>query len=334
MRRAHVVLLLLIALVAVACGAATPVRVGVVTDVNGLQDGGLNALANAGRLEAERGLGVSSAVIESRDAANYVANLTFFAQGGYDLTVAAGAPMGNATWKVARQFANAKFAVVDGAPLDDSGKAASLPNVANLVFAEQQAGYLAGVVAAEMLKGKFGRAGDKMTACALGGAPSPSVDRFIAGYQDALERSGVKWLVDYAGSFTDQEKAKAIGLEHFAKGCTVFFQVAGVAGLGYIQAAKEKNVYAIGSGADQAQVAPETVLTSAVKRADRAVLATIRALRDGRFAAGDAIFSAANDGVGYGRLHRDVPSRVRDLLEAALRQMRSGELSPRTEARR
>ncbi len=335
-----IAILALGAILVSACGGAVPgvggggVSVGLVTDVGGLDDKSFNTLANKGLEDAKKDLGVTGQVIESKEQANYVPNLTQFAQKSTGLTIAVGFLMTNSTWKVAKQFSSAKFAIIDGAPANDQEKTENLPNVANLFFHEQEAGYLVGVVAGEMLKGKVGKAGAGNTACAMGGIPIPPVDKFIAGYQDALEKYGAKVLVAYSQSFTDQQKGKEIGLQHISQGCSVLFQVAGGSGLGYIQAAKEKNVYAIGVDADQAFVAPETVLTSALKRVDRAVYQTIKAVKDSTFKSGDNFFNAANDGVGFGVLHKDVPASAKAAAETALADIKSGKIKPRTEVKK
>ena len=307
--------------------AAKKLRIGLVTDVGGLDDKSFNTLANKGRTEAQSQLGVETNVIESKEQANYVPNLSNFAQQGYDLVIAVGFLMTNSTWKVAKQFPNVKFAIVDGAPADDSGKTENLPNVANLFFKEQESGYVVGVIAGEMLKAKTGKA-TTGKACTMGGLPIPPVDRYIAGYQDALSKYGITPIVGYSQSFTDQQKGKEIGLQHISQGCSVLFQVAGASGLGYMQAAKDKNVYAIGVDADQSYVAPETVLTSAVKKVDRAVFLTIQALKDGKFKTGDNFFDATNDSTGYGTLNKDVPGPAKTAAEQALADIKSGKIKP------
>lgn len=335
-----IALILCAGLLAAACGGAglpglggPSISVGLVTDVGGLDDKSFNTLANKGLEDAKKDLGVTGRVIESKEQANYVPNLTQFAQQNTGLTVAVGFLMQNAIWKVGKQFPNAKFMIVDGAPQNDQEKTEDLPNVANIFFAEQEAGYLVGVITGEMMKAKIGKASGT-TACAMGGIPIPPVDKWIAGYQEALERYGVKMLLGYSQSFTDQQKAKEIGLQHISQGCTVLFQVAGGSGLGYIQAAKEKNVYAIGVDADQAYVAPETILTSALKRVDRSVYETIKAVKDGKFKAGANVFNAANDGVGFGAMHKDVPDSVKKAADQALKDIKDGKIKPRTEIKK
>lgn len=309
-----------------------PVRIGLVTDVGGLNDKSFNTLANQGRLDAEKDLGVQTSVVESKKQEDYVPNLTTFAQQGYDLVISVGFLMTNATWKVAKQFPNIKFGIIDGAPANDKGDTENLPNVANLFFAEQEAGYLVGVIAATMAKDKVGAATHN-TVCSMGGIPIPPVDKFIAGYQDAVKTVSPTTVIlnGYSNDFVDQQKGKEVGLNHIGKGCDILFQVAGGSGLGYITAAKEKGVYAIGVDADQADVAPATVITSALKRVNKAVYNTIKAVKDGKFVAGSQTFNATNDGIGYGKLATVVPANAKAAADQALADIKSGKIKPKTE---
>src|SRR5207244_284811 len=154
---------------------AKPTQVGLVTDVGGLNDKSFNQAANTGRLNAEKDFGLKTSVIESKKQEDYVPNLTTFAQQNYDLVIAVGFLMQNAAWKVAKQFPNVKFAIIDGAPANDAGNTENLPNVANLFFKEQEAGYLVGVIAATMAKNMVGKATHN-TVCSMGGIPIPPVD--------------------------------------------------------------------------------------------------------------------------------------------------------------
>jgi basic membrane protein A len=305
-------------------------KIGLVTDVGGLNDKGFNSLADKGRKDAQAQLAVDTSVTESKQQADYVPNLTKYAQDKYDLVIGVGFLMQNAVWKVAKQFPNVKFAIIDGAPQDDAGKTENLPNVANLFFKEQEAGYLVGVIAATMAKLKTGAATHN-TVCSMGGLPIPPVDHFIAGYQDAVKTTSpdTKILNGYSQDFVDQQKGKEVGLKHIADGCDILFQVAGGSGIGYINAAKEKGVYAIGVDADQASVAPGTVITSALKKVDVAVFQTIRAVRLGTYKSGDNIFNAANDGVGYGTLDKVVPAEAKAAADKALADIKSGKITPK-----
>lgn len=317
---------------AAATTAAPAMKIGLVTDVGGLNDKSFNSLANQGRLDAEKDFKVTTSVTESKKQEDYVPNLTNYAQQNYDLVIAVGFLMTNATWKVAKQFPNIKFAIIDGAPANDKGDTENLPNVANLFFAEQEAGYLVGVIAATMAKNKVGKATHN-TVCSMGGIPIPPVDKFIAGYQDAVKTLSPTTTIlnGYSNDFVDQAKGKEVGLNHISKNCDILFQVAGGSGLGYIAAAKEKGVYAIGVDADQADVAPGTVITSALKRVNKAVYDTIKAVQAKSFKAGDNLFNAANDGVGYGKLDAVVPGDAKSAADQALADIKSGKVKPKTE---
>ncbi len=318
---------------ATAAPTATPkpIRIGLVTDVGGLNDKSFNSLANQGRLDAEKDFKVQTSVIESKKQDDYVPNLTNLAQQGFELVIAVGFLMTNATWKVAKQFPNVKFAIIDGAPANDKGDTENLPNVANLFFAEQEAGYLVGVIAGTMAKDKVGAATHN-TVCSMGGIPIPPVDKFIAGYQEAVKTISptTKIILGYSNDFVDQQKGKEVGLNHISQGCDILFQVAGGSGLGYIQAAKEKNVYAIGVDADQSEVAPNVVITSALKRVNKAVYDTTKAVQDGKFKAGDNLFNSAVDGVGYGKLASVVPANAKAAADQALADIKSGKIKPTT----
>lgn len=320
---------------ATGCGAlqgltGPSIKVGLVTDVGGLNDKSFNALANTGRLDAQSQLGATTSVIESKKQEDYVPNLTTFAQQNYDLVIGVGFLMTNSVWKVAKQFPNVKFAIIDGAPANDKGDTENLPNVANLFFKEAEPGYLVGVIAGLMAKNKVGKATHN-TVCSMGGIPIPPVDHYIAGYQDAVKtvNPSATILNGYSNDFVDQAKGKEVGLNHIGKNCDILFQVAGGSGLGYIAAAKEKGVYAIGVDADQKDAAPGTVITSALKRVNKAVFDTVKAVKDGKYKAGDNFFSALNDGIGYGTLDPVIPSDIKSAVEQALSDIKSGKITPK-----
>src|SRR5438067_9932462 len=337
--------LVLAAIVAAACGGGgtggtagtspspgKAIKVGLVTDVGGLNDKSFNQAANTGRLQAEKDLGLQTQVIESKKQEDYVPNLTTFAQQNYDLVIAVGFLMQNAAWKVAKQFPNVKFAIIDGAPADDKGNTDNQTNVANLFFKEQEAGYLVGVIAATMAKNTVGKATHN-TVCSMGGIRIPPVDHYGAGHQDAIKTIDPSATIinGYSNDFVDQQKGKEVGLNHISKNCDILFQAAGGSGLGYIAAAKEKGVYGIGVDVDQIDVAPGTVITSAIKRVDKAVYDTSKAVKDGSFKAGDNSFNATNDGIGYGQLDGVVPADAKGGADRALADIKSGAIKPKTD---
>ena len=310
--------------------AAKKIKVGLVTDIGGLNDRSFNQLANAGLEKAKSELGIDGRVLTSKSNSDYVPNLSSLAQQKEDLVIGVGFLMTNSIWTVAKQFPNIKFALIDGAPADAAGKTENLPNVANLFFKEQEAGYVVGVVAGLMAKNKVGKATHN-TVCSMGGIPIPPVDHYIAGYQDAIKTISPTTTIlnGYSNDFVDQAKGKEIGLNHISKNCDILFQVAGGSGLGYIAAAKEKGVYAIGVDADQIDAAPGTIITSALKRVNKAVYNTVKAVKDKAYKAGDNFFSVANDGIGYGKTDAVVPANAKAAADQALADIKSGKITPK-----
>ena len=151
-------------------------KLGMVTDVSGLNDRGFNALAYRGLKQAQRELGAQIQVAESKSPADYVPNLASFARRGYDLVIGVGYTEIAAMGAVAKRFPDTHFAIVDVSNKDLAG---APPNVLGLLFHEEQVGYLAGYLAG--LEAKRLPGPDVVSSVA--GEKQPPVDRFIAGYQ-------------------------------------------------------------------------------------------------------------------------------------------------------
>jgi len=273
---------------------ATPVKVGLITDIGQLNDHGFNELAYNGLKKAERVLGISGRVVESKSAADYVPNMSTLARQGYDLIIGVGFAQGDAIAKAAKKYPDTKFAIVDVDQASLQGKPA---NVRGLLFREQEVGYLAGYLAALEAKGEGAR-----QISAVGGFKEPPVDRYIAGYKAgadaAVPGTVVRW--GYSQDWVDQAKCKELALNQIAAGSKVVFQVAGGCGLGALLAAKQQKVWGIGVDADQSSLGPH-VLTSALKGVDSAVFLTAKAVQEGTFkGGGNAIFGLNQDGVGLG----------------------------------
>jgi basic membrane protein A and related proteins len=282
--------------------AGERIRVGLVTDIGGLDDRSFNFLANKGLERAESELGVEGRVVVSRANADYVPNLSSLAQQDYDLVVAVGFLMAEALDVVAKRFPDVNFAIIDFSQQELKSKP---KNVRGLLFKEQEAGYLVGYLAGLVTKEE---AGSKLVIGSVGGQKIPPVDRYIAGYQAGARQAapGVTALNAYSQDFVDQAKCKEAALDQIARGAHVVFQVAGQCGLGVLSAAKEKNVWGIGVDADQAYLGPH-ILTSALKKVDVAVFQTIQAAQDGSFRGGEnTTFDIASGGVGIGEVSPEV----------------------------
>jgi basic membrane protein A and related proteins len=331
---------LLLGIVAVGCGddddstssggsgatsESTPeaksIKVGLVTDIGGLNDRSFNQLANEGLERAKSELGVEGRVLTSESDADYVPNLSSLAQQKYDLVIGVGFLMSDAMNTVATKFPDTNFAIID---FPQSGLKDKPANVRGLLFKENEAGYLAGTAAALAVKDK---GGDQVFS-SVGGQKIPPVDGYIAGYQAAIKKvlPKAKLLNDYSQDFVDQAKCKEIALNHIAEGAQVVFQVAGQCGLGALDAAKEKGVLGIGVDADQGYLG-DHILTSAQKKVDVSVFDTAKAVQDGSFKGGeDQIFDLKTDGVGLGKLNAD-GQKFADQIEEVKQQIIDGTIS-------
>src|SRR4051812_33608840 len=253
-----------------SAGGGKKVKVGLVTDIGGLNDRGFNHLSYLGILRAQRELGVQTRVFQAKSTQEYVPNLSTFARQGYDLTVGVGFTEATAIDTAATNFPNSKFAIVD---VDQSTEPHKPKNLLGLLFKEQETGYLVGYLAGLEEKRRPG----PDVIGSVGGQKQPPVDRFIAGYQAGAKAAdpGIKTLNGYSQDFTDQAKCKQVALNQIEQGAGVVFQVAGGCGLGALDAAKEKHVWGIGVDADQSFLGPH-ILTSAVKRVDTAVFDAVK----------------------------------------------------------
>jgi basic membrane protein A len=298
---------------------AKSIKAGVVTDIGGLNDRSFNFLANKGLEDAEKDLGVEGRVLISKSNGDYVPNLTTLAQQQFDLIVPVGFLMADAVNTVATKVPNTNFAIVDfpAEGLKDKPK-----NVEGLLFKEQEAGYLAGYLAALWAKDNNAK-----VISTVGGQKIPPVDHYIAGYQAGAKAAfpGIKTLNAYSQDFVDQAKCKEIALDQIAQGSKVVFQVAGQCGLGALDAAKEKGVQGIGVDADQSYLG-DHILTSALKKVDIAVFDAIKRAQDGKFKGGaDVIASVANEGVGLGKIG-PAGQKYADQVQEVTDKIASGEI--------
>ena len=283
--------------------AGEGLKVGLVTDIGGLDDRSFNFLANKGLERAQDELGVKGRVVISKSEADYVPNLTTLAKQDYDLVIAVGFLMAAALEKVSVRYPDVNFAIVDYSQSELKGKP---KNVRGLLFKEQEAGYLVGYLAGLITKAE---AGAKQVIGSVGGLKIPPVDRYIAGYQAGAEAAnpGISTLNSYSQDFVDQAKCKELALDQISRGAHVVFQVAGQCGLGALSAAAEKNRRGIGVDADQAYLGPH-IATSALKKVDVAVFQTVQEVADGGFNGGeDTIFDVASGAVGIGEISATVP---------------------------
>lgn len=317
-----------------ACGGtsggttAKQYKVGLVTDIGGLNDKSFNHLAYVGLQKAITDFNVKGDVTESKSGDDYVPNLTNFASKGYDLVIGVGFLMQEAVGTVSGQFPNIHFSIIDGAGTDAKGTDLKHTNVQSLFFKEQDAGAMVGVIAG-MLE-KQGKAKKNAHVIgAVGGLKIPPVDHYIAGYKWAatMEDPSIKVLVGYSNNFTDPAKCKAIAQSQIDAKADILFQVAGGCGLGVLQGAGQNGVYSIGVDADQKDADPSVIL-SALKKVDVATYTAVKSVVNGTFQGGALTFSLANDGAGYALDNFTLPADMLAEVNNVAAKIKSGALTP------
>ena len=320
---------------ALACGGTTgggtptkTYKIGLVTDVGGLNDKSFNHLADVGLEKAKTDFKIQGDVKESKSGDEYVPNLTDFATKGYDLVIGVGFLMQEAVGTVSGQFPNVHFAIIDGAGTDAKGNDLKHTNVVSLFFKEQDAGAMVGVIAGWMEKnGKAKK--NKHVIGAVGGVSIPPVNHYIAGYKWAakMEDSSIDVKVGYSNNFTDPAKCKGVAQSQINAGADILFQVAGGCGLGVLQAAGQASVYSIGVDADQKDADP-SVIASALKKVDVATYTAIKNIVNNQFTSGALTFSIANEGAGYAVDNLDLPAELKAELDKFQSQIKAGTLTP------
>jgi basic membrane protein A len=304
---------------------ASALKVGLAYDIGGRGDASFNDAAAAGLDKAKSDLGVkdtketTAAPNESEDAKQ--SRLRQLAQDGFSPIVTVGFAYAKSVEAVAKQFPNTKFAIVD----DDTVK---LPNVTSLVFAEEQGSFLAGVAAAYKSKGCL--------VGFVGGVNTPLIQKFQAGYEQGakaaapdvkIESSYITPAGDFTG-FQDPAKGNTVAAGQISRGADVVYQAAGASGKGVFQAAKSKNVLAIGVDSDQynqktVEDSKDVIITSMLKRVDVAVFDYVQAVAAGDLSKLPARFDLSVDGVGYATSGGKIDD-IKSVLEAYKQQIISG----------
>jgi basic membrane protein A len=301
--------------------SAEALKVGLVTDIGGLNDRGFNQLAYQGLQRAEKELGVEIRVITSAKNSDYVPNLSALARQQYDLIVANGFLMAEATETVAKSFPNTQFAIID---FPATAMESKPKNVQGLLFKESEGGYLVGYMAGLYVKDK----GGDQTVSAVGGQKVPAVDAFIAGYQMGAAEANpdVNVLFGYSEEFVAQDKCKELALNQIAEGSQVVFAVAGQCGLGALDAAKQEGVQGIGVDADQGYLG-DHIMTSAVKKVDEAVFTAVQQVQDDAFKGRqDTVFNVETGGIAVGKVNAE-GEKFQEQVDAQEEKIASGELT-------
>jgi len=243
---------------------STNFSVGMVSDAGGINDQSFNQSAWEGLKRLEDETGVKASYVESVQEADYASNLDKMLDQENNIIWGVGFSLANALNTAAEMNPDQLYGIVDHSYGD-----ATLDNEICLMFRSQEASFLVGYAAGMTTKtGKIGF---------VGGISSDIIDQFEYGYRAgaayAAKEKGEKITVNaqYIESFADAAKGKAIATKMYSDGCDVVFHSAGNAGTGVIEAAKDAGKFVIGADRDQYSLAPDNVLTTALKKVDQAI---------------------------------------------------------------
>lgn len=294
------------------------VKIGLIVDGPTLFDGSFNEMAYQGLQRAQTELGIVGTVYTTTSGGPYEPQFAQCAAEGNALCVGVGSPMFGAGIAAANAATTTKFAVVDyefSYPPD---------NLRGITFAEDEVGYLAGMLAGRMTASNV--------VGAVAGLPVPAVERFVTGYRHGFMCSNphltATALITYANTFTDPNLGAQIAQQQIANRADVVFNIAGLTGNGAILTATQSGKWAIGVDADQyvtlfgngAVPGANKLLSSAMKRVDNAVFSTIADVMSGTFTSGNVVYRLNDNGVGLAPFHgadAAIPQSVKDALEAA-----------------
>lgn len=291
------------------------VRLGLVTDEQGVDDNGLNQLAYQGFLEAQTDFGFTGTVYESLNPDDYGSQLAQCAADD-ELCISVGFLMVDATLAAAQTYPGTAFTGIDIFFFEPPG------NLRGVLFAEDEAGYLAGVVGGMMTESDI--------IGGIGGMQIPPVEAFINGYRSGAmcHNPVVDVLVNYTGTFIDSALGAATAGDMIGQGADVIFAPAGLTGEGAVLAATQAGAWGIGVDTDWydtvfnfgSVTGADKVLTSAMKLLGNAVYMTIDDYINGAFSPGMVRYGLAEGGVGLAPFHETdpvVPQSVRDALASA-----------------
>lgn len=305
-----------------------------VTDVGALGDKGFNDGVHEGLKKAAEELGLEVLVLQSRSDTDYVANLTQAAEQNPLVVMAVGFLQTDALYQVAQEYPDVMFGGVDVAFSDKDGNPVHLDNVREILFREEQASYLLGVLAGHMTQETTS---DKLNpeniiGC-VAGIKFPSVDRWITGYIAGAKsvNPDVEVLLTYSGTFSDTAVAKEAALAQYEQGADMIFEIGGGAGLGVFEAAQEVNHFAFTTDLDKNHLAPDHILASALKDVTQATYLTVKDVVNGEFTSGVVKYDIQNGGVGLSEFHGLdplVPQNVKDDIAAAKQAMTNEEIVP------
>jgi basic membrane protein A len=305
-----------------------PVRVCVVYTGN-LGDKSYNDSCNEGAQRAVADFGIELKSLEGSTAEEWESNLLAACEDGYDLVIGASSNIADYITEHGPNYPDTKFAVID--------TTVDLPNVQSISFAQNEGSFLAGAAAA-MFTEKTDIPGVNEDAIIgwVGGMDIPVLHDFFTGYEQGAKyiNPDIQILQAFAGEWSNPLKGKELTFAQYDQGADIVMNVASGTGVGILEGAKEKNLYAIGVDLNQDADQPGAVLTSMVKRVDTACYLTIQSVVEDTFAGGTTQYLSLKDGgvsltdfsVMKEHLGDKFPQDIVDKCEELAEKISSGEI--------
>lgn len=305
------------------------VRVGLVTDVGHIDDGTFNQYAYEGLRRAATELGLEYTYIETVRPEDHEVNLLILIEEQCGLIITVGNGLGKVVERVAKEHPDVDFVTVDFVVQPP------LSNVLSLVFAEDQAGFLAGALAGCITRSNI--------VGVVAGETVPPVLRFRKGFARGARyvNPKVRVLSEHVESFNDPDKGRSIALSFVERGADVIFGAGGRTGSGAIRGAAEAGAWVIGVDQDEwfttfergRAPGSDRLVSSAIKRVDIAVENAVRDWAAGRFKGkSNWLGSLRNGGVGLAPFHAAenvVSQEIRARLNEVTIRLRDGALQTR-----
>ncbi|MEM8662763.1 MAG: BMP family ABC transporter substrate-binding protein [Pseudomonadota bacterium] len=300
--------------------AADDFKPAVVFDLGGKFDKSFNEGVWNGVKRFMDETGVDVLEFEVTNEAQREQAMTRMAQRGATIILGVGFSQADAIDKVAQEFPDTEFAIIDVSWLDQ-------PNLRQYAFKEHEGSYLVGIAAAE--------ASETGTVGFVGGMDVPLIRKFACGYVQGVKAANpdATVLQNMTGTtptaWNDPTKGAELTRSQIDRGADVVYHAAGGTGLGVIRAAADQGKLAIGVDSDQHAVAPGAVLTSMLKRVDNAAYDTFMDAMNGEFTSGVQILGLAEEGVDYVADENNaalLTEEMRSAIEAAKAKIIAGEI--------
>ena len=294
-------------------------KIGMISDTGGVNDESFNQSTWEGLQQAQEKYGkdkVQVKYVESSQEADYTPNIETFVEEDLDLIIGVGYKMAGAIEEASKNNPDVQFAIIDHSYEKQP------ENVTSLIYEDNTAAYLAGLVAAKKT--------ETNKVAFIGGIKSATLDKFEYGFRAGVKAANpnCELTVRYLNSFSDSALAKSVANQMHKDGVDVIYTAAGAAGTGAIEAAKENNKMAIGVDVDQSPLAPDNIISSTMKNVNVSIVNLVGEILEDNYQGGQVIVNTlASGGVGLSDTTKDHVSKdILDYVNEQAGKIKSGEI--------